>query len=74
MTEEENFASKLLQEIEEEQNREIIVEIEKNSLIYEWINKFTPLHSRWRLLLFLPSFFEIIKITSKIEEEKNGEN
>lgn len=71
--EKDNFIETLLKEIEQEQNKEIKVQIEKNFFIYEWIDKIAPLHSRWRLLLFLPNFFELIKIASKIEEEKTEE-
>ncbi|MEM4703034.1 MAG: hypothetical protein QXP53_00925 [Candidatus Pacearchaeota archaeon] len=68
-----NFTEKLIKEIEEEQNREIKIEVEKDFFIYHWIDKITPVHSRWRLLMFLPDFFELIKITSKMEEEiENG--
>ncbi|MEM1535938.1 MAG: hypothetical protein QXQ82_02005 [Candidatus Pacearchaeota archaeon] len=72
-TVQDNFIEKLLKEIEEEQNREIKVRVEKNFFFYEWINKFAPPHSRWRLLLFLPNFFELIKIASKIKEENGKE-
>lgn len=73
MNEEENFAEKILQEIEREMNQPITVKIEKGSVFYEWISKITPTHSRWRLLLFLPNFVELVKITTQIEKEKNGE-
>lgn len=74
MVEQDNFAEELIREVEEEQKKEILVHVDKNFFLYSWLDKL-PVQSRWRLLLFLPNFLELIKLTSKIAEtqEENGE-